>query len=133
MYFLFFLHLHLQTLYFFSPPRRLVSHFGSSFKTSPFHQFNKEVHSDKPGCHLKRLFFLDSFQQLSPVAIKKCLDSPISLTSVLGTCISPSLVCLYLCCNLSFSRDTSRYILLQILYISSSIPWSVWIPSLFCT
>lgn len=76
--------------FFLFPHRRLVSHFGSSFKAPLLLQFNKEVYSAKLGCYLKWLFCLDSFQQfcLSPVVIKKCLDLPISLTSDLIICIS---------------------------------------------
>lgn len=87
-----------KLFFIFFPPRRLVSHFGSSFKTPPLHQFNKEVHTAKLGCYLKRLFFLNSFQQfyLSSIKIKKCLDLCISLTSDLVTCISLYLLPWYL-------------------------------------
>lgn len=99
-----------NSFFLFFPSRRLVSHFGSSFKTPPFHQFNKEVHSAKLGCYLKRLFFLDSFQQfyLCLVAIKKCLDLPISLTSDLATCISLYLLPWYpYICVAAYPSDTS--------------------------
>lgn len=103
-----------KLFFIFFPPRRLVSHFGSSFKTPQLHQFNKEVHTAKLGCYLKRLFFLNSFQQfyLSSIKIRKCLDLCISLTSDLATCISvsPSLVPFYLCCCQSFRPIPSSFL-----------------------